>query len=111
MACFVKSINKDTVTIADETGQSRGCFYKKNGEARVDHGAWSSRYTVILDPNDEKTMQRLDNYNVAKKFSSLFSGVTKLGTKDIKIKRMKELIPVMEAFLTEWNKKEEVEVK
>lgn len=107
-AGFVKSINKDTVTIADEAGNSCGCYYKKNGDQRTDRGAWCSAHSYILNPAEENTQQRLLNYTIRCKFSNVFNKISKLTSNGIKIERAKELIPIMEAFLTEWEKKEEV---
>jgi hypothetical protein len=104
---FIKSVNKDTVSIEDENGKAGGCFYKNTGDLRAD-SKWNSRHTYILNPAEEAVQQKLIRYNIRAKFYKLMNQITKLDGSKIKVQRKKELIPVMEAFLTEWEKQEEV---
>lgn len=105
---FLKTINKETVTIVDEAGGSCGCYYKKTGGQRSDNGVWSSRHTYILNPAEESVKQKLINYTIRKQFANVFAKVLKLTSDGIKVERKQELIPIMEAFLAEFEKSKEI---
>lgn len=105
--CFVKTINKDTITVEGKDGISCGCYYKVNGEERANRGQWSSNHSEIANPEDESVQEERTKCIIANKWVKLYQKISHLATNRLSFEDKQELVPIMEAFVAEWDKRQE----